>query len=127
MIAILAGFRSAANTARVASFAGVFALAACNGDDPSVPPVSVRFVIDAPFCGLTFPVAFSIDGAVVGTDTFRVHLPPNHVESKVFSVAPGAHILGATTFGGFTYAWRDTTINAKPGASVVDSLGFYCS
>lgn len=105
----------------------VAALTACTDTEPAPQPAQVRYVVDAPFCGLSLPVTFLIDGAVVGTDTFRVHLTPSHLESKSFAVIAGTHVLGAQTFGGFTYKWRDTVVKAAAGANVTDTLSFYCS
>ncbi|MEO7997659.1 MAG: hypothetical protein ABI852_09450 [Gemmatimonadaceae bacterium] len=107
-------------------FIGIAALTACSATKPIPQPAQVRFVVDAPFCGLSIPTMLLIDSVVVDTDTFRVHMQPDHLESKTFSVTPGAHLLGAKTFGGLAYTWRDTVVNVAAGAKVVDTLPFYC-
>ena len=105
----------------------IAAVGACMTTEPATHTAQVHFVLDAPLCSSTIPVSFSIDGAVVGVDTFRVHYPPNHTESRTFSVTLGAHVLGARTFGAFSYAWRDTVVIASSRAITTDSLPFYCS
>ena len=73
---------------------------------------------------MSLPVRFSIDGVVVGVDTFRVNLPPNHLDSRTFPIAAGQHVLGAYAFTG---TWPDSTVNVPSGRATVDTLGFYCS
>jgi hypothetical protein len=100
--------------------AAVVTLAACT--DPA--PAAVDFLIDAPLCSSRIPVEFSIDGRVVGTDTFLVHLAPEHIRSRVFTASPGQHTLHAATN---LYAWPDKTVTLTDGQSVTDTLPFYCS
>lgn len=111
----------------ISAIISIAALGACSSTEPMPQSATVHFVLDAPLCSSTIPVTFSIDGAVVGTDTFRVHLPPNHTESKAFSVSLGNHVLGARTIGTFSYVWRDTVVKASAGAVAFDTLPFYCS
>ncbi len=103
--------------------AAVSTLAACSIVDPA-PGAAVDFLIDAPLCSSRIPVEFSIDGTVVGTDTFLVHLTPNHTRSRVFTATSGRHILHAATN---LYAWPDKTVTLSDGQSVTDTLPFYCS
>ena len=113
--------------ARSALAVGCVALMACASAEPVAQQAYVRFVVDAPLCSAAIPVQFSVDRVMVGTDTFRVDLPPNHTESVAFDVAAGRHVLGAKTFGAFVHVWRDTVITAKPGVTATDTLPFYCS
>ncbi len=101
-----------------------FALASCQ-DDPQAPGTSVVFVLDAPLCSSSLPVEFLIDSAVAGSETFRIHLPPDDTISPVFRTSAGAHLLGARVIGG--YIWPDTTVTIAPGESVTRLLPFYCS
>ena len=91
---------------------------------PFHPDADCQFHLDAPFCSISLPVRFSIDGVVVGVDTFRVNLAPNRLDSRSFPTTPGQHVLGAYAFTG---TWRDSTVIVKSGATTVDTLGFYCS
>ena len=99
----------------------------CACSEPTAPQAQVRFLLDAPLCSSSLPVQFFIDGVMVGTDTFRVHLAPDHTTSPAFPVSPGLHILGARTTGAFIYTWPDTRVTATPGAVATDTLPFYCS
>ncbi len=101
--------------------------AACTITDSESHSAHVHFVLDAPLCSSTIPVSFFVDGALVASDTFRVHLSPSHTESRMFSVGVGPHVLGARSFGAFSYVWRDTTVNVSSGVIATDSLPFYCS
>ncbi len=67
---------------------------------------------------------FSIDGVVVGVDTFRVNLAPSHLDSRTFPTTAGQHVPGAYAFTG---VWPDSTVIVQSGAVTVDTLGFYCS
>ena len=73
---------------------------------------------------MSLPVRFAIDGALVGVDTFRVNLSPNHLTSRAFSTSAGPHVLSAFAFSG---TWPDTTVTLIPGATLVLTLPFYCS
>ncbi len=110
--------------ARRAVAVAIAFLAAC-GTDPAAPPATVSFLLDAPLCSSSLPVQFSIDAVVVGTDTFRVHLPPDHVASAGFAVGAGTHTLGARVIGGLV--WPDTTVTLAPAQAFTRSLPFYCS
>ena len=101
----------------------VAAIAAC-GTGPR-DSATVRFVLNAPLCSSLLGMRFSIDGAVVGSDTFRVNLPNPHTTSRAFATAPGEHVLGARVDGGFV--WPDTTVTLAAGAAFDDSLPLYCS
>jgi hypothetical protein len=85
----------------------------------------VYFALDAPLCSSVLPVQFSIDNALVGTDTFRVNLAPNHTTSAAFPTSAGSHTLGARVVGG--YVWADTLVMLSAGAVLTKSLPFYCS
>lgn len=101
------------------------AVVACGGESAVAPSASVRFVIDAPLCSSILPVQFSIDNVLVGTDTFRVAVTSVHLTSRAFTVAPGAHTLGARVPAGYT--WTDKTVMFAVGDALSDSLPFYCS
>jgi hypothetical protein len=103
----------------------VLSLIACNGMAPTAAAnAAVSFHLDAPLCSMSLPVRFSIDGVVVGVDTFRVNLAPNHLDSRTFPTTAGPHVLGAYAFTG---TWRDSTVTVRSDAVTVDTLGFYCS
>jgi hypothetical protein len=99
-------------------------LPACK-DDPLAPGATVVFVLDAPLCSSSLPVEFLIDSALVGSDTFRVHLPPDDTISPTFRVRTGSHILGARAVNG--YVWPDTAVTMAPGEAFTLRLPFYCS
>ena len=103
------------------------AIVVCACREPTAPHAQVQFLLDAPLCSSALPVQFFIDGVMVGTDTFRVHLAADHTASRVFSVSPGLHTLGARTTGTFVYTWPDTRVTAVPGTLATDTLPFYCS
>ncbi len=99
-------------------------LAGCDAG-PADPPATVYFELDAPLCSSMLPVRFSIDGVEVEVDTFRIHLPPDHVRSRGFALAAGDHLLGAGIPNGLT--WPDTLVHLAAGASFTRWLPFYCS
>jgi hypothetical protein len=99
-------------------------LGAC-ATEPAAPLPMVYFALDAPLCGTRLPVAFSIDGLQVGTDTFVVNLVPEHLTSAGFRTIVGQHRLGARVVGG--YIWPDTVVALSAGAVVTYTLSFYCS
>lgn len=103
------------------------AIVVCACSESTALQAQVQFLLDAPLCSSALPVQFFIDGVMVGTDTFRVHLAPDHTTSRVFPVSSGLHILGAKTTGAFVYTWPDTRVTAVPGAVATDTLPFYCS
>ena len=105
------------------ALAAVITVAACTIVDPA-PGATVDFLIDAPLCSSRIPVEFSIDGRIVGTDTFLVHLAPVHIRSRAFTASPGRHTLHAATN---LYAWPDKTVTLTDGQFVTDTLPFYCS
>jgi len=108
----------------VRSWLALAALVGC-ATSPSAPSASVRFVLDAPLCSSVLAMRFSIDGAVAGTDTFRVNLSSPRTASRRFSVTPGVHLVGARVDGGFV--WPDTAVTLAIGSAVDDTLPFYCS
>ena len=99
-------------------------LAACGSTSPSDQLSTVYFRLDAPFCSMALPVRFSIDGAVVGVDTFRVNVNNPHLTTRGFTAAAGTHVLSAYAFNG---TWPDTTVTLVPGVALTDTLPFYCS
>ena len=110
---------------------GVIGLCACENPAASPASATVYFVAVAPLCSSVIPVAFSLDGQPLGTDTFRIALPNPHTISRSFAVTPGQHTLGAhvptgANFAG-GYVWPDQTVTSVAGAAVADSLPFYCS
>ncbi len=104
---------------------GLALLAGCSTEESEAPRATVYFVIDAPLCSSTIPVQFFIDGLIVGTDTFLVHLSPEHTHSRGFPISPGSHSLGAQVLAG--YVWPDTIVTLTAGEIFTDSLPFYCS
>jgi len=86
---------------------------------------TLRYVLEAPLCGSMFPVVFLLNADSIGSDTLRIHLPPDHVQSEDFSVAPGQYLIGARVPGGFV--WPDTLVSLTDGALFTDTLPFYCS
>lgn len=117
---------------------------ACGG--PTDPGVNahVRFVIDAPFCGIAYPVSFFIDNVQVGRDTMWFGFggdtsPVSTVGSqkfksyRSFDVQAGMHTVRAAIvdtippYPPFIYSWTDTTVTVAVGAEVVRKLPFYCS
>lgn len=101
------------------------ALVACRSSVPTAPQATVYFALDAPLCSSVLPVQFLIDNALVGTDTFRVNLAPNHTTSAAFPTPAGSHTLGARVVGG--YVWADTVVMLSAGAVLIRTLPFYCS
>ena len=101
-------------------------LVACGGTQPITPESSVAFSLDAPFCGgMILPVRFSIDGALVGIDTFRVTALDRHTTTRAFPTTAGKHVLNFQSR--YSSAWPDTTVTLRPGMAVTDTLSFYCS
>lgn len=97
--------------------------AACSS--PEMPATaSVQFQVQSPFCGPNaYPLRFSIDQVVVGTDTLRDgQLSPRFVTS------PGQHRLGATVTGGvFSNFTLDTAVALVPNAVLTQIVDLYCS
>jgi hypothetical protein len=93
--------------------------------EPVAPTATVFFAIDAPLCSSRIPVQFAVDGVQVGTDTFVVHLVPEHTMSRGFVTTAGPHTLSANVVGGFV--WPDRAVTLAPGEIFTDSLPFYCS
>ena len=100
-------------------------------DSPQLtaPKGQVSFHLNAPFCSSILPMQFFIDQVQVGSDTFRVGLPNQHVTSGAFETPAGPHVLAAHAFLGQagTYVWPDTTITLERGGALIDTLPFYCS
>jgi hypothetical protein len=104
---------------------GSATLVACSGVGSVEPQPTVRFVLDGPLCSSVVPVQFSIDALRVGTDTFFVHLAPEHTTSRSYVTSAGQHVIGARTLWG--YVWPDKQVTLSPGEVFADSLPFYCS
>jgi hypothetical protein len=104
---------------------GLVALVACRNTETVAPQATVFFVLDAPFCSTKIPAEFLIDNVQVGTDTFRVRLPPDHITSRAFTTSPGQHVLRARHLNGYVWASRNVALVA--GQAFPDSLPFYCS
>ena len=105
---------------------GIAAAIACGGNGTSTPQAAVYFVLDAPLCSSVVPMRFSIDNTVVGLDTFRVNLAPNHTTSHAFFTTPGMHVVsGVGVNGGFVFPAR--SVSLTDGASFMDTLSTSCS
>jgi hypothetical protein len=98
---------------------------ACQQAATTEPAARVHFVIVPQACSSVLPVEFSIDGRLVGTDTFRVDVVSPRTTSRDFETSPGQHVVGARVTGGFV--WPSQTLSMAAGAVVADSLPFYCS
>ena len=93
---------------------------------PTVPSLAaVNYVLVAPLCSSIIPVEFTIDRERVGVDTFRVGLANAHTVSRAFILTEGQHTVEAKTTSG--YVWPVMTVTLARGATVSDSLPFYCS
>jgi hypothetical protein len=130
---------------RVSLLAAAAALSvACTGSTNPAATARVRFVIDAPFCGNSYPVNFFIDDVQVGRDTMWFGFVADTSSAggagsqtlrwyRSFSVQPGSHQLRAAIVDTispsvpFVYDWPDTTVAVAAGAEVVRTLPFYCS
>jgi hypothetical protein len=127
----------------LAAMAGTWAAACVGSTDPGLN-AHVRFVIDAPFCGNSYPVNFFIDNVQVGRDTlwfgFGGDTSPvgtagsqKHKSYRSFTVHAGIHEVRGTIvdtippYPPFIYSWPDTTVNVPVGGEVVRTLPFYCS
>jgi hypothetical protein len=105
--------------------AAAAALAACTVVDPT-PGATVDFLIQPYACSSRIPVEFTIDGKIVGVDTFLVDITPvDHVRSREFTVSPGQHTVHART--GFGYVYPDHTLMLASAQAATDTLPFYCS
>lgn len=104
---------------------GLLVLVAGCDSRPTAPSATLNFELDAPLCSSILPVEFQVDGIQVGVDTFRVHLPPDHIRSRNFRLEPGHHTLSAAIPHGFT--WPDTLVTLEAGESFIRRLPFYCS
>lgn len=94
---------------------------ACACSQPTAPAPEVRFFLDAPFCvGSRIPLQFSIDAAVVGTETLM-----DGDTSSVYATTPGSHLLGARLVGAAFD--QDTTVALRNGDRFTMRLDFYCS
>lgn len=96
----------------------------CGGTEPIPQESTVFFRLNAPFCGMALPVRFSIDGILVGIDTFRVNVGNPHLTTRGFPTSAGRHVLSAYAFPGM---WPDTTVTLRAGIAMTDTLSFYCS
>ena len=103
---------------------GCLLLVSCGGTEPILQESTVFFRLNAPLCSMALPVRLSIDGSVVGIDTFRVNLPDPHLTTRGFPTSAGRHVLGAFAFAG---VWPDTTVTLRAGIAMTDTLSAYCS
>jgi hypothetical protein len=110
---------------RVWSVLAVTGVVACQHAATTEPAARVHFVIVPQACSSVLPVEFSIDGRLVGTDTFRVAVVSPRTTSRDFETSPGQHVVGARVAGGFV--WPNQTLSMAAGAVVADSLPFSCS
>lgn len=82
---------------------------------------SIRFVLDAPFCGGTpYALDLIVDARVVGTETLR-----HGQTSGAYAVPAGRHALGGR-LAGHAFA-PDTTLTLRGGTTFTDTLSLYCS
>ena len=95
------------------------------GSAASPGTTAVNFRLVASACSSVIPVVLSIDSTVVATDTFRVDVPAEHLQSRDFPVSAGLHTLGAHVVGGFV--WPNRVVTVADGAVLTDSLPFSCS
>lgn len=93
----------------------------------SPEPTAVNFRLVAGACSSIVPVALSIDSALVATDTFRIDVPNEHLQSRDFAVSAGSHTLAAHLVGTAVFAWPSRTLTVSAGTVVTDSLPFTCS
>ena len=100
-------------------------LASCTNEPDHSSTATVYFVLDAPLCSSQLAMQFQVDGATIGTDTFRVHLTPDHTTSHAFAVDTGTRTIGARVVGG--YVWPDSVVHLDAAAVFRDTLPFYCS
>lgn len=85
----------------------------------------MQFRVQSPFCGPTnaYPLRFSIDNAVVGSDTLR-----DTQTSRRFATSAGPHRLGATATGGiFPGFTLDTTVTLPADTVFTQIVDIYCS
>lgn len=93
----------------------------------------VRFQLDAPLCGTTLPVRFSVDGYVAATDTFVVGSPGHSHTTYDLIIPVGAHTVRTELWAPFLNDWRsvdgwsDKRVDVRVGKPVIDTLSFYCS
>ena len=99
-------------------------LVSCGGTEPIPQESTVFFRLNAPFCSMALPVRFSIDGTLVGIDTFRVNVGNPHLTTRGYPTSAGRHVLSAFAFVGM---WPDTSVTLRPGIAMTDTLSFYCS
>lgn len=110
---------------KVCAFLAAVGVVACQHTATTEPAARVHFVIVPQACSSVLPVEFSIDGRLVGTDTFRVDVAGPRMTSRDFEASPGSHVVGARVTGGFV--WPNQTLSMAAGAVVSDSLPFSCS
>jgi hypothetical protein len=110
---------------RTMSFAlaalAMIALASCS--NPAAPSAArVQFRLDSPFCGpQKFALRFSIDSAVVGTDSLSTGQ-----SSPIFLATPGTHHLVGVGIG-VTATEGDTTVTLKADSTFTAVVNIYCS
>ena len=118
--------------ARFLTIPATIAVGACN-ESTDARSAAVNFLFVPYACSTSVPIDLSIDNRVVATDTIKFAVPPyDHVKSRDFVVSPGEHVLGARVvipveLGGPGFAWPDKHVLLVAGATLSDSLPFYCS
>ena len=99
---------------------------ACSKGTEPPPPATVYFELDAPLCSSQIPVMLFIDGALVGKDTFRVHLAPDHTKTRGFRTPAGTHELRAQMDPSGS-PWPAATVDLEAGEAFTQTLPLYCS
>ena len=118
---------------RTATLLGLVGGICCAAASSIAPKATVYFTMDAPLCSSHFAVRFSIDGALVGTETLTVGIAGRErATSRGYQTLPGEHVLGAQLINGATvsspgFVWPDRTLTLLAGQVFTDSLSAYCS
>jgi hypothetical protein len=103
------------NMRKLMALLGMAVLMACGSDSTAPPPAiqtgTVFFKIDALTCTGSGPVAFYLDGSLVGTETLAAG-----GTSKGYTSPAGSHVAGAK-IPNTTYTWPNTTINVPANGS----------
>jgi len=96
----------------------------------TAPTPKLAFLMDAPLCsGGAWALRFEIDGAVAGTAALM-----HGQRSEAFIVKPGPRQVRVIwlrqippSSDPVSQQLQDTIVHALPEATVVDTIGFYCS
>ena len=117
--------RARAAVAALVSVIVLVTILSCSQSTAPVVPPTVDFLLNLHLCSSIIPVQFTIDGNVVGTDTFRIGLLNPHVRSPLYATTRGVHVLDvqATNFG----SWGSKTVYLTAGTAYTDTLGGSCS